>query len=353
MGYPVQLNNTTIPLRFLMVLTSDHITGATGKTVTATILKSGDTTFVSPSGTITELGSGWYQIEANADDASNLGVLSLHATASGCDPTDEEYTVVASLTALASALSPSSTSALALTAQRLIKRVYRTLGVLAEGEDPSAEQAEDGLESLNEMLDAWNTERLLLPAFQRSTYTLTANVSTYTIGPTGDFSATRPMDLEQAAIIPVGQTYEFPVEVMTRDSWADIRIKSLTSTFPFGVIYEPTEPDGTIRVFPVPTTAATLVLYTMQTLAQFTDLTTAYTLQPGYAAAIRWNLALLLSPEYDVPAAKLGLIAEQARQTKGNIKRQNENPVDLTLGPSGLTGGPTVPGWAAIYTGTE
>jgi hypothetical protein len=41
------------------------------------------------------------------------------------------------------------------TARELITQSLRTLGVLHSGETPSAEEANDGLTSLNQMLNAW------------------------------------------------------------------------------------------------------------------------------------------------------------------------------------------------------
>jgi hypothetical protein len=41
-----------------------------------------------------------------------------------------------------------------------INRALRLLGVLAEGETPSASVSQDALMALNQMIDSWNTERL-------------------------------------------------------------------------------------------------------------------------------------------------------------------------------------------------
>ena len=46
------------------------------------------------------------------------------------------------------------------TAGDQINRALRLLGVLAEGETPSAAVSQDGLTALNQMIDSWNTERL-------------------------------------------------------------------------------------------------------------------------------------------------------------------------------------------------
>jgi hypothetical protein len=77
-----------------MVDSTDHISGKTSLTVTVTLSKNGGS-FVSPSGTVSEVGNGYYKVAGNATDTNTLGPLILHATASGADPTDIEYAVVA------------------------------------------------------------------------------------------------------------------------------------------------------------------------------------------------------------------------------------------------------------------
>jgi hypothetical protein len=46
------------------------------------------------------------------------------------------------------------------TAGDIINGSLRLLGVLAEGEVPSAETSQDALRAMNQMIDSWNTERL-------------------------------------------------------------------------------------------------------------------------------------------------------------------------------------------------
>lgn len=94
MGYPIQLSSTGQNLLFMMVSASDHITGATGKSPTVLLSKNG-ATFASPAGAVTEVANGWYQVAGNATDSGTLGPLALHATASGCDPSDDVFMVVA------------------------------------------------------------------------------------------------------------------------------------------------------------------------------------------------------------------------------------------------------------------
>lgn len=87
MSYDIKQSSTEYPLNFLMVLSSDHISPATGLSPTVTISKAGGA-FASPSGSVTEIGNGWYKVAANATDTSTLGPIALHAsvaTADNCD----------------------------------------------------------------------------------------------------------------------------------------------------------------------------------------------------------------------------------------------------------------------------
>lgn len=87
-------NQTAHPLQFMLVSSSDHITGLTGATPTVVLSKNGGA-FAAAAGAVSEIGSGWYQVAANSTDCNTLGPLILHATASGGDPSDEEFQVAA------------------------------------------------------------------------------------------------------------------------------------------------------------------------------------------------------------------------------------------------------------------
>lgn len=94
MGYFLKSSSTAKPLLFLMIDSTDHLSGKTGLTPTVTISKNG-AAFAAPAGAVTELANGWYKCAGNATDTDTLGPLVLHATASGADPVDDTFTVVA------------------------------------------------------------------------------------------------------------------------------------------------------------------------------------------------------------------------------------------------------------------
>jgi len=93
MTYEVKQSTTTYALVFLMVDSTDHVTGKTGLTPTVTLSKNGGA-FASPTGAVSEIANGWYKVAGNATDNATLGPLILHATGTAADPTDVVYTVV-------------------------------------------------------------------------------------------------------------------------------------------------------------------------------------------------------------------------------------------------------------------
>ncbi len=70
---------------FLMVLSSDHVSAATGKTITGEISKDGGI-FAAITNTITEVSSGMYTIASGFTQTEmNADVITLKFDASGCD----------------------------------------------------------------------------------------------------------------------------------------------------------------------------------------------------------------------------------------------------------------------------
>ena len=72
---------------FLMVQTSDHLSGLTGATVTCNISKNG-AAFGAAGGAVTEIANGWYYVALNTTDTGTAGDLAYHCTATSGDATD-------------------------------------------------------------------------------------------------------------------------------------------------------------------------------------------------------------------------------------------------------------------------
>lgn len=101
------VNNTMEPLTqstarnvmIFMVLSSDHVTGASGLTLTVTISKDG-AAFASISPVINDRGNGWYSVGLTSGNTDTLGDLAFHITASTADPCDLKLPVEAARTGI-------------------------------------------------------------------------------------------------------------------------------------------------------------------------------------------------------------------------------------------------------------
>ncbi len=215
------------------------------------------------------------------------------------------------------------------TVRDLVKGSLRLIGAIAQGETPSAEEQADALLVLNEMLDSWSTENLTIFAKVREEFALVGNQAVYTMGPTGDFDTTRPLRIENAGIIQ--DLSEYPIGILNQDQWAAIRIKTSTSTLPSKIYLEGTYPLETVNVWPVPSAAATIALYSWKPLASFATVNSTVDLPPGYLKALRFNLALMLCPEYGRQPDTA--VVAGALESKENIKRMNIKPLLMQVDP--------------------
>lgn len=225
-----------------------------------------------------------------------------------------------------------------MTANDLITRSLRTIGVLASGETASSDEMSDSFTVLNNMINTWGTERLTIYTVARSVFDLSASTQEYTIGTGGTFNIVRPVWIEGASIITnksasASEKVELPLtSALTPSKWQDVTIKGITSTYPSEFYYDKAWAAGLgkISVWPIPDNAnVQLVLYTPTALTEFADLTTAYTFPPGYEEAMRYQLCLRIAPEFGVdlsPDVRL-----LASQTFANIKRVNATPNTLGI----------------------
>lgn len=68
----------------------------------------------------------------------------------------------------------------------IVSGALRSIGVFASGEPLAPEVANDALALLNDMLDQWSTQKMLLPCVQEVIHELTVSQPAYHIGPGGD-----------------------------------------------------------------------------------------------------------------------------------------------------------------------
>jgi hypothetical protein len=220
------------------------------------------------------------------------------------------------------------------TAGDQINRALRLLGVLAEGETPSASVSQDSLMALNQLIDSWNTERLSTFVTQDQVYTWPAGIISRDLGPTGDFVGNRPVLIDDATYFrDPGTNVSFGIKFINQQQYNGIAVKTVSSTYPQVAWINMGFPDATITIYPRPTRDLEWHFVSVQELDRPADLATVLFYPPGYLRAFTYALAMEIAPEFGVePSPQVQRIA---MTSKRDLKRIN-NPDDVMSMPYAL-----------------
>ncbi len=241
----------------------------------------------------------------------------------------------------------------------LVASALRLVGSLASGEVPTASELDDAGLIANQMLDAWSTERIMIPAVQRITtdlngvaLTFIAAKQSYILGPSGpDFVLNRPARIDRASVLYSASQQtpvEADIEVLDDVGWENVANKNTSSLLPQAVWPDLSSPTIiTLWYWPIPTQANPAVFYAWTMLQQFADFTTQYSFQPAYWEAIRYNLAVRLAAEFPADLQKLPLVMQIARESKARIASFNAPIKEASVDRALLQGR----GRGNIYTG--
>lgn len=238
-----------------------------------------------------------------------------------------------------------------MTVRELIRKSMLLIGAVSSGESLSADEAADGLSSLNDLLDSWSTDGLLIPASTIEEFTLTPGQASYTIGVGGNFDTANPQVIEEARLKDVsGTAFELPMSVYNIQQYADITQKTMQSSQPEALFFQRGAPLSTIYLYSVPSAANKLVLYSKKALSSFASVNDSISLPPGYQRALRYNLALELAVEYGKQPSEY--VFQTSQDLKAQLMRVNDsgNPLLLKSDILGINQDSSKP--FNIYTGS-
>jgi hypothetical protein len=219
-------------------------------------------------------------------------------------------------------------------ATEFIKSALRLVGSLRSGQNLSNSELTDSAQVLNDLLDAWSAERVMIFTVPYMTvdqnnaaFTLVPGQQKYTVGNangTESFKIPRPARIDGISLLynasqptPV----ELAMEIVDDVGWQAISNKTTQSLLP-QVVYVEATADGTdwnLYFWPIPTQANNIALYLWAGLTQFPNLEAQFSFPPGYAEALRYNLAVRLAAEFPCDLQKLQLVTKLAGESKARI----------------------------------
>ena len=183
----------------------------------------------------------------------------------------------------------------------LISSSMRCIGALASGEVPTGAEASDALTVLNQMLDSWAADRLMVFTVAIDEFALVPSQQTYTYGVGGNFNAARPPRIDRISIVSLtnpSQPLELPIDYYTGLDWQQVPVKNINTTLPQAVYDDQAFPLRNLSFWPIPTVVVNTRIYRWSQLTTYPDLVTDINYPPGYIEALRYNLAVRLMAEF-------------------------------------------------------
>lgn len=224
-----------------------------------------------------------------------------------------------------------------ISAYNLIRNAMRKLGLIASNEVPLADELNDNLDQLNELIDIMNLQNLFVYGGDVTTFNLVAGVNSYTMGPSvvlPNFIVNRPIRIPDAYVIYQG--VNFYIEPIGQAQYNSIMLPTMQQPIPTSYCYINDNP-GILKIYPTPSVAIPICLNIDRLLSAITSMAATITLPPGYSLYMTNALAILLAPEFgaEVPDS----VTKVARSAMQKLKKANKLRKAAQF-DSALTGGP-------------
>lgn len=242
-----------------------------------------------------------------------------------------------------------------MTYRDLIEDCLQDLLIVGAGNTADADDAQLGLDRLNDWIDALALDGLTIPAIVRAVWTLVSGTASYAVGTGSTVSVTKPVSPQ--AIVNIGYldtSLATPLEilfgrVLTDQEYAQTPQKTLQTSYPTGFWYDPTfGVTGTLKPLPIPNISTLQgVIYAPSLLAEVL-LSDTVLLPRGYRRFFRSNLTVEVAAAFEKPVPSS--IAKIAAESMLRVKTANVRMVDMgfALGVPGLAAS----GWYDINSDT-
>ena len=212
------------------------------------------------------------------------------------------------------------------TVSDLIHSSFRLIGAIAAGETLETSELNDAFVSLNQIISLWNTEGLSLAGRQRVIIPVT-QTNNYAL-------ATRPIKIESADFSTMG--INSPLEIVDAVGWSAVTEQGALAIYVKKLYCDYLFPNSTVYLWPIPRTNGNLEMWQYAAMDPFTDVSQTINLPPGYEAALRYNFAMNLLPEY--PRSQPDpTLAAQAQSFKASLVQLNASNFARTEAPTPLT----------------
>jgi hypothetical protein len=218
-------------------------------------------------------------------------------------------------------------------ANDIIEKALVKARINGPGETVGAPIAASVYDSLNDLLESWSLESLIVLYLTSESVAMVAGQSEYTWSTEAgtDISTERPTNLKDETFIREASV-DYRVRLKSLDEFRRIRTKS-TGARPRIIAYDPGYPSGTVHLWPAPTSTNSIYFRSEKQVTSFPDRTTSVDLPPGYGRLIILGLAIEICPDFGkkVPPALATLftIAQRVVKRKNTLPRKRQMTPEL------------------------
>jgi hypothetical protein len=214
--------------------------------------------------------------------------------------------------------------ATARTVNDVIESSLRLIGVLDPNQTAAAEDVADSLMAFQDLMSEIGGDGTMIPGTTTEAITLVSTQSSYTVGENGspDLNTIRPEHIFNA-FVRDSSGYDHYVDVISESDYNAISSKT-TASRPQRIWYNPTAPNGTVYVHPVPTSAESLYIVSRKPFTESTSKTQELLDDLGiprnYHSHLKFMLAVEIAPEFGVePSDKVIMRAAQGESKIMNL----------------------------------
>lgn len=241
----------------------------------------------------------------------------------------------------------------------LITDAFIEIGATAPGELPSPEEQQWAFRKLNDLIDLWQAKQAYVWSYAFSFFNTVAGLNPHTLGPSGQATWStngqpRPVRIESAAWVlndatsPSGTVF-VPINIRNDQWFARNQVPNIQTNISTDLYYDPTNPDGSVYLWPVPNIANPVRLQLWQMVSQFVTIQDAIggaggpgTLPQGYRVALKLTLAELLCPGAKIEPSEV--LIEGAKRARiavfgNNAKSPRIQTVDSGMPKAGSKSG--------------
>lgn len=214
-------------------------------------------------------------------------------------------------------MSTSNSTNFNVTRNEIIHGALRILGVVGEGQTPSAQQYTDASEALNYLVKAWENQGVLIWCVKSTDITLVAGTADYNIGLSQTVNVAKPLKIYQA-FRRTTNNVDVPMTILSQQQYNMLGNKT-SSGAPSQLYYNSQRDYGTLSLYPVPDSTVTsdvVRIYYQRPIEDFDASTDNADIPQEMLRALKYDLANEMAFEYGLPATDRQVLEQRSERYK-------------------------------------